>query len=98
MDWTVIKEDENGSIVKALSTPFRLLENSNLDLKKFQILKYLDPYGNTVFNSLMFRDLISDLNLLKTTYLVDKGQVDEIINLTNECINDVHTYLKFYGD
>ena len=98
MGWTVIKEDENGNAIRTLSKELHL---SNIDIlynENFKVLKYIDPFGDTTFNAHMFTDLISDLNDLTTKIPSDKEQIDEVIELATECKEEVHTYLKFYGD
>jgi len=47
--------------MKTLPKDFQL---SNLDILysgDFKVLKYIDPYGDTTFNSHMITDLLSDL-------------------------------------
>ena len=46
----------------------------------------------------MFEDLIKDLNKLKELLPADKEQIDAVISYAKESNEDVHTYLKFYGD
>jgi len=77
---------------------FVLSNHEILDQENFKLLKYLDPYGDTTFNAFMFEDLIKDLTALKKILPGDKEQIDELINYAKECDNDIHTYLKFYGD
>ncbi len=98
MGWTVIIEDENGNAKKTMPKEFTLSGDEILNNEKFRLLKYLDPYGDTTFNALMFEDLIKDLTELKERLPVDKDQIDLVISYAKECNDDVHTYLKFYGD
>ena len=98
MAWTVIKEDENGNALKTIEQEFII---SNIDLiysGDYKILKYIDPFGDTTFNSLMLDDLISDLTILKSKLSNGFDKIEEIISLANECKSDVHTYLKLYGN
>jgi hypothetical protein len=46
----------------------------------------------------MFEDFIKDLNKLKELLPADKEQIDTVISYAKKCSEDVHTYLKFYGD
>lgn len=64
----------------------------------FKVLRYLDPYGDTTFNKLMFADLIADLTLLKERLPAHSIQIEDVLAFASECQNEVHTYLKFYGD
>ena len=98
MGWTVIKEDFEGNEIEKLSDEFRL---SNIDVlynSNYQVIKYLDPYGDTTFNTLMLEDLISDLIELKNLKTESANQIDKIIKLATDSKNEVHTFIKFYGD
>lgn len=92
MGWTVILEDENNQVLSKLSEEL-IIENS--DFTGFVLLKYLDPYGDTIFNRLQIDDLIHDLEILSNTSNLN---FDELIALTKKCIEMQHTYVVFYGD
>jgi hypothetical protein len=97
MGWTVILEDEDGEQLDRLSKEFTtsyIDESSNY---AFRVLKYLDPYGDTIFNTLQAKDLLTDLKLLKE---IEKDNVfiDSIIAIVTKCTISPHTYVVFYGD
>jgi hypothetical protein len=98
MGWTVIIEDENGNAKKTMPAQFALSNEEIIGNDRFLLLKYLDPYGDTTFNSLMFEDLIRDLTKLKELLPGDREQIDTVMNYAKECNEGVHVYLKFYGD
>jgi hypothetical protein len=98
MSWTVIIEDENGNVLRKLSKDFTLSNNDQLYNSQFRLLKYLDLFGDTVFNRLMLDDLIAEFLELKAILPSDKDQIDEVIGLANDCKKDIHSYIKFYGD
>ena len=98
MSWTIIKEDANGKAEKRMAKEFFLSDNKQLLNRDFKLLKYIDPYGDTTFNSLMIDDLVYDLTKLKSLMPKDIEQIDNVIELAKECKQDVHKYLKFYGD
>ena len=98
MGWTVIIEDENGNTKRTMPGEFVLSDDGLLSNENFRLLKYLDPYGDTTFNAFMFEDLIKDLIELKKLLPMDIMQIDTVISYTKECNDDIHTYLKFYGD
>lgn len=98
MAWTVILENEKREPVKSLNGEFY---SSSLTTEKkqedFTLLKYLNPYGDTVFNSLQSEDLIFDLNKLKEQD-AQNLMIDDLIELAKHCKQTPHTYLIFYGD
>lgn len=98
MCWTVCIEDENGNVQKTMPGEFVLSDPDIFYTRPFRLLKYIDPYGDTTFNAFMFADLIYDLTELKAHLPGDHAQIDEVIAYARECDENVHTYLKFYGD
>lgn len=98
MGWTVIKEDSDGKAENTLTGEFRLSNTEILFNGQFKVLKYLDLFGDTTFNIQMIKDLVIDLEKLKTHLPTDKNRIDEVIELASSCINEPHTFLKFYGD
>ncbi len=98
MTWTVILEDEKGNAIKTLAREFILTESNILLNINSKILKYLDPYGDTTFNAIMIKDLIADLKELENRIPSEKEQIRDILNLIAESENQVHTYIKFYGE
>ncbi|HYF03519.1 MAG TPA: hypothetical protein VEC36_09090 [Patescibacteria group bacterium] len=99
MSWTVLKEDENGNVLDSSLDEFSI-KNLEFLLKSnnFTLLQYLNPFGDTTFNSNQIDDLISDLILLKSLKSDNSKKIEKIIEVAESCKNDVHSYLKFYGD
>lgn len=98
MGWTVTKENTGGKIENTLTGEFRLSNTEILFEGQFRVLKYLDPYDDTTFNIQMIKDLILDLEELKTHLPTDKRQIEEVIVIAKSCLDEPHTFLKFYGD
>ncbi len=97
MGLTIILEGEDGRQIQALKGELRC-SSQDLNRDDLKILKYVDLYGDTTYNSLQLDDLISDLHQLKLS-LPDQGTfIEEIIELAKTSKRKVHTYLKFYGD
>lgn len=94
MSWKIILENENRENISALSEDFTFISEDKL--KKCKLLRYLDAYGDTVFNGMQMDDLFQDFNYLNTK---EKNPlINEILMLINRCKNEPHTYLVFYGD
>jgi len=98
MGWTVQVEDENGNAKKIMSEEFIISNRNIIYDKPFRLLRYLDQYGDTTFNSFMFGDLTEDLKELKAYLPSDIKQIDKVLEFVKECEDNIHTYLKFYGD
>ena len=98
MGWTVIINDEDGNAKKTMPGEFILSDEKVLNKESFRLLKYVNPYGDTTFNAFMFEDLIKDLIELKALLPMEKEQIDIVISYAKECDEEIHSYLKFYGD
>jgi len=98
MAWTVAKEDFKGNAIEVLEGEFYLTDVDVLYNSNYHVIKYLDPYGDTTFNSLMFDDLINDLKDLKQKISINTDQIDKIIKLVINSKSEVHIFIKFYGD
>jgi hypothetical protein len=98
MGWTVKIEDENGNAKRTMTGELILSDDEVLSNENFRLLKYLDPQGDTTFNSFMFEDLIKDFIELKKLLPADEEQIDTVIEYAKACNDDIHIYLKFYGD
>lgn len=92
MSWTVIVEDENKRPIASLGEEF----TTAVDLRHaaFQLLGYLDPYGDTTFTPLQQPALLTDLHLLQE--VAPDPLLDKLIALVGS--QQVHTYVCFYGD
>jgi hypothetical protein len=98
MAWKIILENEDREQIGVVSKEleFKNLEGVSISYT-FKLLKYLDPYGDTIFNANQIDDLLIDLDVLKQHY-IDSGLINEIIDLAIKCKSEPHTYLIFYGD
>ena len=97
MPWTIILEDENGHDIEICSHILDFIEFSIDHVSKLKLFKYLLPYGDTTFNEAQIPDLISDLESLKMTSR-QQTALDKTIELAQKCLENSHSYLKFYGD
>ena len=101
MGLTIMLEGETGDEYESIDD-FGLLETLLADYnnKSSYCLRFVDLYGDTIFNTLQMPDLINELE-----GLLDKADSDEkkklianIIRISKRCKDEVHLYIKFYGD
>ncbi|MFZ1081886.1 MAG: hypothetical protein WAO19_08170 [Candidatus Kryptoniota bacterium] len=66
----------------------------------FPLIRYIDLYGNTVFNQVQLPEVISELRKLSENIQIDEHRqfLDRIIEFISDAQNRVHLYIKFYGD
>ncbi len=65
------------------------------------LLRYVDPYGETVFNGMQAADLVAEIERLATsnnaTNLERRG-LDRLRVMAERCRDSPHLYLWFIGD
>jgi hypothetical protein len=94
MTLTISLEDETRKTIQILNC--ELVIESNIDLSSFKLLRYLDAYGDTIFNRIQIDDLLIDLK--KLDELATNTIIKQVIELAERCKAQVHSYLCFNGD
>jgi hypothetical protein len=101
MTLSIHLETENGKTLDSFDDHGLLMPLiPPLNDKNYYCIKYINPYGDTVFNYLQMDDFISELKQIKSNSSDEKVKelIDKIIQLAERCKQKVHTYIKFYGD
>ena len=94
-------EDEHGNVLETLDWPNWLdhLLPAYED-ESFQCLRFVDPYGDTVFNRVQMPTFISELERVQQQADSDRerGRLVEVGRLAERCLREVHLYVRFFGD
>jgi hypothetical protein len=97
---SVVIEDEGGNTIDGpwvddLCT--KALERPGEETK---CLRYIDPYGDTVFNQLQIPALRAELadQWLKVKDRALENTLDSLIQFLQRADDRVHTYVRFIGD
>lgn len=103
MGINILLENEQGKEVAHVDDPTNILHRllPDHDDLSYQMLRFVDWYGNTTFNQLQAPVLISELNRIneeKAQTLEEKALIDDIVRLVTECQFEDLLYVKFYGD
>jgi hypothetical protein len=97
MAWTIILENEEREQIESLDIEYvSKIQFDPSNNKEFKLVKYLDPYGDTIFNHLQMDDLILDFKKLQN--LSYDENIERMMQLAVKCKSEPHTYLVFYGD
>lgn len=92
--------DNSGSVlgVAGETPPSKMLPDIASD--DFPLLRGVDEYDDTVFNSLQMTWLLQELKRLRETAgSEDQARLlEQIIGLGEQCAANPHTYLTFLGD
>jgi hypothetical protein len=95
----VVVQDENGKPVTDLTDlSAHCLPGANDE--RFVLLRFVDPYGDTVFNCLQVPHLLRDLEVLEglTTDKAVHDQIAQLKTMCQVCLATPHLYVKFIGD
>ena len=67
---------------------------------RFHCLRFIDPFGDTVFNRLQMQRLIQEWNAVQSAAsdVPTQNLVAQVADLIRKGAAERHTYLKFFGD
>src|SRR5258707_12140314 len=66
----------------------------------FPMLKFVDPYGNTIFNGNQMRGLLPEWDVLaqRATNQSDAEFLRRVRGMAEKCKAEPHLFLRFIGD
>ncbi len=102
MGLDVILEWEDGERIEDVGDPHNLLHRllPPHDDDSYQCLRFIDWYGDTVFNRLQMTPFLAEWERLYSAAQSEeeKELLRSIETLARRCQSEPHLYLKFYGD
>lgn len=71
-----------------------------LDDRSSDLLRFVDPYGDTVLNRQQAGVFAAELRscLSSLTDIAERQAIESVIELAERCADEVHMYLWFIGD
>lgn len=97
--------DEEGAVVRQLADDTVICAFNDVLAKyssdpDFCCLRFVDPYGDTIFNSLQAEVVSQELSSVVKRLEIseDRVAVEVVRALADEVMKSVHLYLKFLGD
>ena len=63
-------------------------------------VRFIDPWGNTVFNRTQIPVLLSELRSVRqdTSDKETRAHLEKVVRLIERAVDRTHTYIKFIGD
>ena len=102
MGMAIQLEDKQGKVLEEISDLESLLARlfPSWEDASFHCLRYIDPWGDTIFNHLQMDELISELQRIRATTSIESERafIDAIEGMAMRCKEGEHLYLKFLGD
>lgn len=99
---TIYLEDENGQKLSKLLDPNKILTRiiEDFDLKSTSCWRFVDLYGDTIFNALQMEELKSESDKLKKATNDEEiiNFFDNLIKLIDQGLKEPHQYIRFFGD
>jgi len=88
---------ESGEQVAAVNDVDGFISSCASEPRKWRLLKYVDPYGDTYFNRLQILDFLADWEAAETLVRSPEGETlwVEVGRLARRWREEVHLYLKF---
>jgi hypothetical protein len=102
MGITTVLENEDGTALATVEDPTNVLHHALPEAQdsRYQHLTKIDWYGDTVFNRLQAPQLLVEWRTLESD--PQGGEAARVLRevglLIERLGEDVHAYLKFYGD
>jgi hypothetical protein len=102
MGLSVALQNEDGRTIQMVLDPknhlHRLLPAA--DDASYPYLRFIDWYGDTVFNRLQMQGFLNEWTKLKQKVTTDEERevIEGIEKLARDCQTEPHLYLKFIGD
>jgi hypothetical protein len=102
MTWPVVWQDENGEELGRFDDPGFLPELLPMEDEPptTACLRFIDPYGDTIFNQLQLAELLRELEARRprvTDLRVRRG-LDQLLAFLRPRAGQAHTYIKVVGD
>ena len=102
MGFGIELQDELGGKIDGIYDPKNLLKHllPITDPQSSTLLACIDPYGDTVFNSLQMNRFLSEwAEISRVAHSPEQKELTSAIeSLAQSCQGGVHLYLKFIGD
>jgi hypothetical protein len=101
MGVNVYLETEFGKKIAELLDPQGIVARlMPIDDAHFPLLRYVDLYGDTVFNRIQMEQILIELEQLKNPSRSSEeiNCIHKIEDMARQCQSEPHFYLKFYGD
>jgi len=102
MGLSVVLESERGESLDRFDDEKNLFHNflPNPEDTTYQLIRFVDWYGDTVFNRLQMDALLVDLKKLATAVKTEEEMelLRRVIHFAHRIKEEPHLYLKFYGD
>lgn len=95
-------QGEQGDLIEELLDPKSLVKKilPEYDSEKSVCLRFVDPYGETIFNQVQIPVLLAELETAVRSCQDTETRVhgEKLISLVASTVDEVHTYVRFIGD
>jgi len=102
MGLTIYLEGERGQVQASAEDPTNILHRilPSPEDSSFILLRFIDWYGDTVFNRLQMPTFIREWEqvIKKTNDETELALLRQVREMAERCGSQVHMYLKFDGD
>ncbi len=95
--------DESGNAIQQVFDPrqhLTFLSTSTWHTREGCCVRFIDPWGNTLFNQAQLPVLLEELSSTHADEadLEARAHLEKVMRLVEKAIGRTHTYLRFVGD
>ena len=95
----VFLRDENGRTIDSVFGANLAPLMPAIDDASSPCLRFIDPYGDTIFNQSQSALLCTELlDRLESADGIDRGSLERVAELLEQCRDGIHLYVWFVGD
>lgn len=101
MGFSVILESESGQSLEQVDDPQNILHQLlPSEDASYQYLRFIDWYGDTIFNRLQMEPYLNEWDRLSQAARTSEQEtlLARIKQLALQCVREPHLYLRFCGD
>lgn len=101
MGFCIILESEGGEPLEQVEDPQNILHQLlPSEDASYQYLRFIDWYGDTIFNRLQIEPFLNEWDRLSKSArtLDEEALLNRIRQLALQCSREPHLYLRFCGD
>jgi hypothetical protein len=98
--WVDERHEQKQVVIDPQQVLARLATSRWPKLTSSVCLRFVDPWGDAVFNQAQNKDLLRELSIevREESDPQVRAHLQKVINLVELARNEVHTYIKFIGD
>ena len=100
VSWVDERHEPKQEVYDSRQLLARLATSRWPELSTSVCLRFVDPYGDAVFNQAQIPELLHELRgeIAECRDIEVRAQLEKVVRLVERAVKQAHTYIKFIGD